>query len=244
MNRIFSNAGRQQHPPSARAVACAFRLAGVLFLLLLVLPTGCCSLSHRPDTATIAACRPQEPFPPRFRSRETLVFSYRPHWWWPKLQFAAVGYAVVDRPARTFTAACVSPMGIKIFELAYSNGTYRVESSFPLPGDADQARASIAADIASVFLDELPPPGDTPDVCGDELLFREERNGARTDRVFAIPSGQLLRKDIVTRDSHRSLTFEAAPREDGRDIPVTVELRNRRYGYSLRMQMQEVTAVP
>jgi len=217
------------------------RIAAILAVSLSLGLGGCCSLP--PSAAT---GQPREPFPARFQGRQTLVFEFQPVWWWPqKARLAAVGYASVDRTARTCRVTCLSPMGLKLFDLDYTNGVSRLDTGFPLPGDAARMREAISFDIVSIFLDSLPPPDAIAVRRCRETEFTETREGRHITRVFDAVSGRLLRKTVNAPDGRRTLTFEEYPAIPARDdLPGVIVLRNHSFGYTLRLLMQETVVSP
>lgn len=224
----------------------AGRAAAMLAALaLLGCGGGCCSL---PSSFVPAA--PREPFPDPFRGRQNLVFEFQPYWWWPqKARLAAVGYAAVDRSARACQVTCLSPLGLKLFDLASTNGVSRLDTAIPLPGDAGAMRGAmrdaIAFDLVAIFLDSLPPPGSRGERRCAETVFTETRGKLRAVRVFDAVTGRLLRKTIDAPDGRRSLTFEAsAATPDGAGLPGAIVLRNHRYGYTLRLFIRESLSAP
>ena len=219
------------------------RLLTVLACLTLGL-TSCRTMPPPLSSDDIEGIRSRfEPTQPvRFDSRQTLMFEFRPHWWWPTLRFAALGYASVDRTTGNYAVVCLSPLGMKLFDVARSNGDVHCNFAIPVPGPASQA---IGADLSDLFFDLTPPPTATVLTRGDELVFRSAGDRRTTEYVFSIASGQLLRK-VYYEGQQRiaTITFRAYHTAEGQVYPRLSTLENHRYHYTLTIAVRSLSLQP
>jgi len=175
--------------------------------------------------------------PARFNSRQTLVFEFRPHWWWPPVRVTALGFAAIDRARRDYAVVCLSPLGMKLFEVAHTRGQSKAVIQFPLPGNSEKYGEAIGDDIANIYFDLVPGRDAAVSRRGDKLVFREMRGRCRMEYVFVVSTGQLARK-TVAKDSRRTTITFRDYRSDGDAVyPAAITLKNHRYSYTLSVTM-------
>ena len=77
---------------------------------------------------------------PTYEQVNAIVFRFRLR------EIAALGYASVDLPTRSFAVACLNPVGVKLFDVVCERGT--VEGRFVAPGvfRLEPARGDTASD--------------------------------------------------------------------------------------------------
>jgi hypothetical protein len=170
--------------------------------------------------------------------RQTLVFEFRPHWWWPTVRIAALGYAVIDRSVGEYALACLTPLGVKLFDISRSGGEARARFSIPLPGDQKTVGKAIDADIADLYFDLTPPTNATVRTRAGEIVFRSPAGPRRVDYVFSSTTGQLLLKTrFEGRRRINTIVFSDYRTERGRSYPATAVLKNHREGYALTLKV-------
>lgn len=192
-----------------------------------------------PAAAAEARARLDTSQPVRFESAQTLLFEFRPHWWWPSVRLAALGYASVDRTTGDYAVVCLSPVGVKLFEVARANGRVRCNFTIPVPEAAGQA---ITADLAALFLDQTPPPSAPVSLEHDELIFRATTDRRDTEYVYSNRDGRLLRKSYYD-GRHRVATIEFRDYRtaEGWAYPRVSTLENRRFHYKLTIVAQRLS---
>jgi len=214
--------------------------AGLLFLL----PVAClllvsCRSMPTPTTAASPAALPD-----CYTARQTVVFEFRPHWWWPTIRLTALGYTSVNRTADEFAVACLTPLGVKLFDVARTNGQTQARVMLPVPGNSEQMAQAIDDDIAALYLDLTPPPGAKTSQHGDRLTFRREQDGQVVEWTYAASTGRLLRKTTTSQGVRRELTFNDYHRVEGIAYPATLTLDNRRYRYRFTVRIQGLQPAP
>lgn len=241
-------AGALCAPSGRRAERPGYRrgVGGLLALCLLpLLLTSCRTTAPVADgDERLAVARYDASLPVRFTARQTLLFEFRPHWWWPPVRLVALGYATVDRAARDYGVVCLSPLGVKLFEVSCVAGQGRASVALPLPGKDRLIGKAIGNDIANLYFDLLPAPDAGMRRRGDTLLFLQERDGRRVEHEFSISKGRLLSKTVLDDSGCTTITVGDGRRTGG--YPAVVKLRNHRYGYTITVQTRqlEVAAGP
>ncbi len=214
---------------------------GAAWRLCLLLLLASCRTVAPPATAPAPNLAP---LPERFTARQSVVFEFRPHWWWPTIRLTALGYASVNRPADAYTVVCLTPLGVKLFDVSRTNGQNQANVALPLPGDAAKAGQAIGDDIAALYLGLTPPPAAVPSRHGDRLTFRHREAGQTTEWVFSTATGQLHSKTVTGDGVCRALTFSDYHAVGGTSYPTTLTLQNRRFGYRIIVRIQDLQPVP
>jgi hypothetical protein len=171
----------------------------------------------------------EQTLPTSFKAQQTLVFEFKPHWWWPTVRMTALGYATVNRKTGDYAVVCLSPLGVKLFDVACSNGVTATRMMIPAGGDQAAAGKAISDDIGKLYFNLVPPPGATVKQRGNRLVFR----GECSEHEFDLVTGQLVRKEVWNAGSRSTLIFGDIRQEGGYSVPGAMTLVNHRYGYRL-----------
>jgi Protein of unknown function (DUF3261) len=208
---------------------------GVRFLLVLpcLFLASCRSL---PPLASADASRVplayEKTLPTSFKAQQTLVFEFKPHWWWPTVRMTALGYAAVNRKTGDYAVVCLSPLGMKLFDVACSNGVTATRMMIPASGNQAAAGKAISDDIGNLYFNLIPTPDATVKQKRNSLVFR----GACSEHEFNRLTGQLVRKEVWTDQSRSTLTFGDTRQENGYFFPGSMTLVNHHYGYRLTIR--------
>jgi len=166
---------------------------------------------------------------PRFEQVNAVVFHFR------RRAITALGMAAVDRPARAFTVTCMTPLGVKLFDVVCRGG--RAEGRFVHPalerfgGDLAQAAAT---DLARAYLDWQPPPGATATAARDRLVFTAADAAGTTAYRYAGRDGRLAEKVRVEDGRRRwSVAYRDYAQDSKGLVPRGLVIENRQYGYRL-----------
>jgi hypothetical protein len=211
--------------------------AGVLLALGLV---SCRTVPPPlPGEAHAIPARYQASLPLHFDSRQTLVFAFRPHWWWPPVRIAALGYSVVDRPAQEYAIACLSPLGMKLFDLSRSKNEVHARFSIPLPGDPETVEKAIDSDMTDLYFALTPPPDAVVTRQGAGLIFRSSNDHQQLEYVYSLADGQLLSKTRRKgRHKVNTIVFSDYRAAGTKSYPATSVLHNFEHGYTLTLTVQ------
>jgi len=172
---------------------------------------------------------------PRFEQVNAVVFHFR------RRAVTALGVAAVDRPARAFTVTCMTPLGVKLFDVVCRDG--RDEGRFVHPalkrfgGDLAQAAAT---DLARAYLDWQPPPGAVATAARDRLVFVAADAAGTTEYRYAGRDGRLAEKVRIEGGRRRwSVAYRDYSQEPGGLVPRGLVIENRQYGYRLVVTTRE-----
>lgn len=218
-----------------------FRLKIPVFVFLLLALSSCQSLpSLPPDQASRLPLTYEQSLPVDFKAEQTLVFEFRPHWWWPTVRMTALGYATVNRKTGDYAVVCLSPMGMKLFDVSCLNGVATMRMMIPGRGDQAIMGKAISDDIGSLYFDLTPSPGAEVRQRGQRVIFRS----ARGEHEYSAVSGELIRKVTRTPDARSTLTFSDYRQVGGMAYPATITLKNHNNRYRLTISTVKLTPLP
>jgi hypothetical protein len=231
-------------------------VAGLGFAMC-VLAASCRTTPLAPPAC--GGARFAEPFPARFTAQQTVVMTFRPHWWWPPVRLTALGYASVDRATGDFAVVCLSPLGVKLFEATRRGGVDTVTMALPAKGDAEALRRAIGEDIASLYFGLAPPEGAVRRQGRRQVTIVAKSDGKRTEWCFDAGTGRLSLRTEWTGYGTRTVAFEdyepasspdrplATPGPAGvvcdgespaTEYPARMTLRNSRLRYTLTVKQR------
>ncbi len=171
---------------------------------------------------------------PRFEQVNAVVFRYR----WRAI--TALGMVAVDLPERSLAVTCLTPLGVKLFDVVCRGG--RMERRFVLPelerrgGDLAQAAG---ADLAHAYFDWAPPAGAPVSLRRGRLVAEARDAAGVTEYCYAWRDGRLAEKRRVENGrpvwtvSYRLY----AACEEGL-APSALIIDNHTYGYRLEVTLR------
>lgn len=172
---------------------------------------------------------------PRFEQVNAIVFRFQMQ------EMAALGMVSVDRTNRSFTVSCLTPIGVKLFDVVCVQG--HVEGRFIHPelakrgGDLAQAAGG---DLARTYFDLQPPEGTPFQHQGGRLVFTASDAAGVTEYRYAWRDGRLAEK--VRFEKGRRVWMVAyrayAAGADGL-VPTGIVIENEQYGYRLVVSVRE-----
>ena len=223
---------------SHRKQPCTFVIVACLVGLSLI--TGCQTRSRfsEPPPFAVSDIDPSDvparffsKMAPQFEELYSLVFHYR----W--MEFTAVGMASVDTKTRSLAVTCMTPLGVKMFDVICKDGV--LEKAFVLPalGDnAEQITKSAGADLMRAYFDTVPPIGAPWSQTRDRLIFKVKDEQGTTEYRYAWNDGRLAEKIRVEKgDTLWCIEYrEYAETPTGR-MPTGLMIRNKERGYSIEV---------
>ncbi len=219
------------------------KIAALIVALACAGLIGCVTAPYPAPDPFVAGQEPQAGVPARFAARlapsfeqvNALVFRFKLH------DMAALGVASVDLPTRSFAATCMTPLGVKLFDVVCSGG--RVEGRFVHPelakrgGDLAQAAG---ADLTRAYLDWQPPERTPHAVRDGRLVFAAADATGVTEYRYAWRDGRLAEKIRFEKGRRLwSVEYRAYASGDGGLIPTGIVIANRQYGYRLVVSTRE-----
>ncbi len=215
----------------------------LLVLACLVIAGGCATAPFEPVplqplgdvTAeqlrrSVAATAPQ-----RFAVLQSAVFEYGGH------AMAAICITEIDVSKGWFSVVGMTPMGVKLFEVAGRDG--QLEKSFVAPGldEWDGVAEAIAKDIQRVYLDAVPAAGARTHTWRKQALFRSTTDEGRLDHIVAGKPPVLIRKRLHDREGTVwDATYAEYTEHEGDLHAGGILFTNRRYGYRLTLRLKEI----
>jgi hypothetical protein len=166
--------------------------------------------------------------PLKFDCQNTVIFEYFGR------KVAALGFGTVDVSARAFTVVCMTPMGVKLFEVVGKGDS--VHTTFALPdlaahGDLAQA---VGQDVRRIYFDLVPPDTASVSVGRTAIVYEYPAGDERTEYVFGGREGVLLEKRCHKGGRRVStVAYYDYREEDGKRRSYGVVLTNHPYGYRL-----------
>lgn len=205
---------------------CGLLLAGCATLPPFAEPNPFVALSD--DHAAVPA-RFVSRLAPRFEQVNAVTFHFKGR------TLPALGMAAIDRTARDFTVACMTPLGVKLFDVVCHDG--HVEHSFVMPelaqrgGDLAQAAS---ADLARAYLDWQPPQGTPYAVKEGRLIFSAPDGPGVTEYRYAGFDGFLAEKIHYEKGRRRwSVAYRDYTSTVNGLVPNGLVIENKQYGYRL-----------
>ena len=236
----FSPGGPDRRDPGRRR---ARILAGALSLALAA--TGC---RTAPGPASVSESAPPDlrrrveaSLPLRYEAQNTVLIKIKPHWWWPAVRLTALGYMRVDRQTSSYAVACLTPVGVKLFDIARTNGHVHADllvSSIP---HREEIIRAMGDEIGRMLFDLVPAPDAVCRREGPSLVFRQTGTNVVVEHVIAVPECRLVEKRY---DEGRRRVCTVWYRDyrpfDGLWFPGEIVLQNHRYGFRLTLRLREV----
>jgi hypothetical protein len=177
--------------------------------------------------------------PGSFELLSSVVFEFWGH------KVSALGVVSVNGETGAYRLACITPVGMKLFEISGTPETstcdFAVEGLFDRFARDDQFAEAVGADVRTIYLG-LVPPADAEVERGErQFVYRSGDDARRTEHVLAGRDPMLVEKrtwvhgDVVSRVRFYEYTWHG-----GRAFPGGVVLDNERYGYRLVVRVKEI----
>ena len=221
---------------------CIMRKVIILFLIILS-NAGCTTIPFRKvNYVVLDNVDPQlvrQEFilvlPKRAQVLNSIVFQYRWH------SFFAIGYMDINLDEQTFALSCLSPAGIKLFELSGDRNTIR--SKFILKellqrGDLPRA---VGEDIRRIYFDLVPSKEARVVKEKYRIIFREPKGPGIMEYVFAGPQRRLIEKRYSEKKRRVwGVFYYEFQAKNGQLYPARIMLKHYRFGYNLIVHLREV----
>ncbi len=216
-------------------------LAGFTGMLLLL--AGCSSVPFQ-KTADVSM-RGKDPeavvdnfrksLPGHFQLLNTILYKYG----WT--EFSTIGYIEINTGTKTFAAAGMNPMGLKLFELTGDEDSVKPLFMMEEFRKNGKFAASAGEDIRRIYFD-LIPSADAEIKKGDyRLVFRQRSGTGFLVYIFAGAGAYLTEKKYYEDNNLKwRVSYYEYRRKDGMIYPGGIVLDNYRYGYSLIVKLKEI----
>lgn len=173
--------------------------------------------------------------PERFELINSSVFTYR------HMKFSCLGPARIDMPAESFTAIGMNQMGIKLFEMSFSNGIVKSEYVFPEIAKYGNFAAASGEDIKNMYLDRVPPAESSVITEKYRIIFRVPRENGFLDYVFAGKDNLLIEKNMFKNGRKIwSVFYYEYIVNKGKVFPAGIILKQYSHNYRLTVRLKEI----
>lgn len=220
------------------------RVSGVsLIICLLLLMSGCISVRNPvpPEKSNALAVALEKRSPVRFQVVHSVVVSLKPHWYWPTIRQAALGCANVDRAGNSCSVVCLSPLGMKLFDITCTNGVTTGGMLIPVEGDRDVMLKAMGEAVSRAFLDVCPAPLAPAVDAGGEVIFSGRYGNADVEYTLA-GDGTLARKKYFERGvSVMTISYAGYQSTNGLIFPGRMTLEDPRRGYSIDFTVKSIS---
>ena len=223
------------------------KTAGSILLAAILLGAGCATVPSRCPVASPAVVvqRFAQSLPANFEAVHSVVIGIKPRWWWPTIRQVALGCSRVDRAARSYHVIGLSPLGMKLFDIACTNGQTRGVFIISMQANQDGMVRAMGDAVSRAYLDMTPRPDATATRRGDKLIFQQVSGNCRSGdcRVvytFSSTNALLLSKDYYEgRRRMMTIAYDNYRLAEGRSFPGRMSLRDYRYGYRLDFVLKQ-----
>lgn len=144
---------------------------------------------------------------------------------------AGVGVASVDRDTRSLAVMCMTPLGVKIFDVVFTNGV--LAQSFVMPALAEKAGLIASAageDLMRAYFDLLPPATAEWSLTKTRLVFKAYDPDGVTEYRYAWEDGRLAEK--IRREKGSlvwSVAYRAYTKTDLGLVPTALRMKSGKY---------------
>lgn len=160
-------------------------------------------------------------------------------------KMTGLGYFSVDTKTSTFALSCMTPMGMKLFDIQGQGDA--VEAVFALPqfGKKENLARAVGLDLKRTYFDSIPSENAEIRREKHRLVFIERRADGRTEYDFGGPEQLLLEKRVYEGRKMvcRVRYYEYEP-QNGFLYPHGIILENRNYHYRLILRLKSVYPAP
>ncbi len=214
-------------------------IAGIILL------TGCYSVPfEQPEMVRLepdvdpaeAADKFENRLPNQFVAENTLIFRF----FWQEI--AALGYAKVDRQARTFDVMCLNHLGVQLFHISGDQEGNHLHYAIPEFKEQPNFANAVGEDIRQIFFDLTPGEDAEAKIRRNRIVFRESTATGEVEFVFAGPELNLIEKRVVEdSELERKIFFYEYMTEPEFTFPGGVILHNPRQRYRLIIKNRDIT---
>lgn len=157
---------------------------------------------------------------------------------------SALGYARIDREARTFEVLCMNHVGVQLFHISGTEDASTLRFALPQLKDIPGFVESLGEDIRRIYFDMVPGPDADIRLSKKRLTWREELEDGRLEYVFGGEPPVLIEKRFrsgLLRRTRWSVEYFEYGDESGPLFPRGVVLHNRQHRYRLIIRTRNVS---
>lgn len=179
-----------------------------------------------------------EALPDKLNLLSSIMFRYN---FMSKL--TVLGSIEADIATREFSVVGISPLGVKIFEVAVDRDGIRNKYVIPPVAEKGDLAAVVARDIERIYYDRVPFADAEVRVRRKSIEFAEPHGDGRVVYVFAGPEANLVMKKYYEHGILRwKVGYYEYKKEGGRLYPGGIVLTDNKWGYTLTARTRKIYA--
>jgi len=210
-------------------------IRSVLYSSLLI-STGCMVFQPRYPVNVASIPQPTLPAPQSFQAVQHVIFTLSDR------SLTGRGTLSLDRATRSFEFSCVTPDGVKIFDLKMVNDTPEVLFSSSFPEQKEGFAEAVAVDISRIYFDNQPANKDDVFRKGEFLLFDIDLGDRAMEYSYTGEPPQLVIKQYCgPRGVEARVDYTDSIDQNSFRYIGEAKLRNKLYDYELTIQTKELT---
>ncbi len=156
-------------------------------------------------------------------------------------KMTGLGYFSVDTETSTFALSCMTPMGMKLFDIQGQGDAVKAVFALPQFGQKENLARAVGLDLKRTYFNNI--PSESAEIRREKhrFIFVQRQADGRTEYDFGGPEQFLLEKrfyegrKLVCRIRY----YEYEP-QDGFFYPRGIVLDNRKYHYRLILRLKSV----
>jgi len=165
----------------------------------------------------------------------SIIFSFHGH------EMAAIGYTEVDRKIKKFSVAALSPVGLKLFEMSFSDGkldTHYVIEQLLKHGDAAKA---IGNDIARIYFNIVPKNESEFIINEKSYELKEKVENGFIKYVYGGTEPVLIKKGFYVKNKLQwEVNYFNYEKINNKTLPFGIIFNNKLYKYKLYVLTKQI----
>jgi len=219
----------------------------IFFIFFVFIFLGCAANENRPGYKSIALVpvkiiekenlisNVENMFATDFDLLNSIIFSFHGH------EIAAMGYTEVDRKNKSFSVAAISPIGLKLFEMSFSDGkldTHYVIEHLLKHGDAAKA---IGNDIARIYFNIVPKGESEFFINENNYELKENVENGFIKYVYGGTQSLLIKKGFYVKNKLQwEVNYFNYKKINDKILPFGIIFNNKLYKYKLYILTKQI----
>ena len=201
--------------------------------------TGCTILQPRYPVKIDSIPQPELPAPQSFTAVQSVVFTFHGR------SMTGIGTLSLDRATRSFELSCMTPVGMKLFDLRVRNNQPEILFALPFFEEKEGFAEAVALDISRIYFDNKPPNKDDVFQKGDLLLFDIDLGDRAMEYTYTGEPPQLITKQYCgLKGVETKIHYIRYADQDGFRYIDEAHLESKLYGYQLTVRTKKLTIHP